>query len=108
MKITITEAAAKKISERTMGRQGFLKLKYDMEGCGCAVDGIIALWFVPDLDKYDVLIETNDRPVYIENDKTIFFDEQMKIDFSPASNCFVLQSPQQIINGRMSMIKKAD
>jgi uncharacterized protein YqkB len=106
LEITITADAAKKINERIDGRDGYLKLKYDTDGCGCAVNGVVALWFIPKLDTDDVAIETNDRTVYAEKSKMVFFDEQMKIDFSQASNCFQLKSPQQILNGHMSLIIK--
>ena len=108
MKIEITEAAAEKINVRTEGRKGYLKLEYDTDGCGCAVNGVVVLWFVPELEEDDTKIETNDQPVYIEKAKAVFFDEQMKIDFSTATNCFQLKSPQQILNGHMSLIIKAD
>lgn len=106
MEIIITEEAAKKINERVAGREGYLQLKYDTDGCGWAVSGVAALWFTGELDDTEVEIETNDRPVYIEKHKMVFFDEQMKIDFSTTSNCFQLKSPQQILNGRMSLVLK--
>ncbi|MDR7236999.1 iron-sulfur cluster biosynthesis family protein [Neobacillus drentensis] len=106
MEINITAAAAGKINERINNRDGYLKLKYDTDDCGCAVNGVIALWFIPELETDDIAIETNDRTVYAEKSKMVFFDEQMKIDFSQASNCFQLKSPQQILNGHMSLIMK--
>jgi len=108
MKIEITTAAAEKINVRTEGRKGYLKLKYDTDGCGCAVNGVVVLWLVPELEEDDIEIETNDQSVYIEKAKEVFFDEQMKIDFSTATNCFQLKSPQQILNGYMSLIVKTD
>lgn len=110
MEIMITAAAAEKLNERINGREGYLKLKYDTEDCGCAVNGVIALWFVPELDADDITFETNGRNVYIEKSKTVFFDEKMTIDFSNASNTFQLKSPQQILNGYMSFVvtEKAD
>jgi uncharacterized protein YqkB len=104
VEIVITEAAAEKIRKRTEGRDGFLKLKYDTDGCGCAVNGVAALWFVSEIEDTDIAIETNDRTIYVEKSKTVFFDEQMKIDFSDSSNCFQLKSPQQILNGHMSLV----
>ena len=106
MEINITEAATEKINEKLNNRDGYLKLKYDTDDCGCAVNGVVALWFIPELETDDIAIETNDRTVYAEKSKMVFFDEQMKIDFSQASNCFQLKSPQQILNGHMSLIIK--
>lgn len=34
MEIIITENAARKIDEKIAGRDGFLKLVYDTDGCG--------------------------------------------------------------------------
>lgn len=104
MEIVITEKASKKMNEKINGVNGFVKLKYDMEGCGCAVDGVSALWFVSEIDKDDMAIETNDRTIYMEKSKTVFFDEQMKIDFSNEANSFQLKSPNQMLNGRLNFI----
>jgi uncharacterized protein YqkB len=106
MEIILTAAAAEKIKDRTSGRDGYLKLKYDTDGCGCAVNGVIALWFVPEIEDHDMAIETNDRPIYVEKAKIVFFDEHMKIDFSKETNSFQLKSPSEILNGRMSLIVK--
>jgi uncharacterized protein YqkB len=106
MEITITAAAADKIAEKINGRTGFLKLKYDMEGCGCAVDGVAALWFVPEVEDTDIAIETNNQTLYVEKSKMVFFDEQMTIDFSESTQWFQLKSPQQILNGQLSLIIK--
>jgi uncharacterized protein YqkB len=109
MEIMITEPAAAKIGEKTNDDKGFLKLKYDIEGCGCAVDGVFALWFVPELEDDDMAIETNAQTIYVEKAKTVFFDEKMKLDYSETTNWFKLSSDQQILNGQMSLItKKAD
>ncbi|WML40452.1 iron-sulfur cluster biosynthesis family protein [Neobacillus sp. OS1-2] len=106
MEIIITEAAVEKINARTESREGYLKLKYDTDGCGCAVNGVVALWFVPETADDEIAIETNDRTVYLEKSKMVFFDEQMKIDFSRSTNSFQLKSPQQMLNGYMSLIVK--
>jgi len=104
VELNITETAVEKIKQRIADRDGYLKLKYDTDGCGCAVNGVVALWFVPHLDADDIAIETNDKTIYVEKSKLIFYDEQMKIDFSKLTNCFQLKSPGQILNGHMSLV----
>jgi uncharacterized protein YqkB len=69
---------------------------------------VAALWFTGEIDRDEVEIITNNRPVYIEKQKLVFFDEQMKIDFSGSANSFQLKSPQQILNARMSLLIKTD
>jgi uncharacterized protein YqkB len=105
MKIQLTDAAAEKISEKTEGRTGHLKLKYDIDGCGCVVSGVPTLWYVSEPDEIDdVAVDTNHFPILVEKSKTVFLDEELKIDFSTASNTFQLKSPGQILNGRMNFI----
>jgi uncharacterized protein YqkB len=105
MNIQLTDAAAEKITEKTAGQIGHLKLKYDIDGCGCVVSGVPTLWYVSEPDEIDdVTVETNHFPILVEKSKTVFLDEELKIDFSTASNTFQLKSPGQILNGRMNFI----
>ena len=104
MEITITDEAAAKIKEKTEGMKGYLKLKYNTDGCGCAVNGVVELWFVSEIEKDDVAIDTNEWPVFLEKAKTLYFDEKMKIHFSKDVNSFQLISPQQILNGFMKLV----
>ena len=108
MNITVTEKAVKKIEERKGQSAGFLKLKYDTEGCGCVVSGVTALWLVKELDEDDQEILTNAGPIYIEKSKAVFLDENLKIDFSESSNTFQLKSPNEYLNPRMSFFNKID
>ncbi|MCA1054726.1 iron-sulfur cluster biosynthesis family protein [Rossellomorea aquimaris] len=105
MKIQFTDAATQKINDKIAGKEGYLKLKYDTEGCGCVVSGIPTLWYVTEPDGTDdVTVETNRFPILVEKSKTVFLDEELKIDFSTSSNTFQLKSPGQIINGRMNFL----
>jgi uncharacterized protein YqkB len=106
MEITITEKAAEKIKSRIAEKSGFLKLKYETEGCGCVVSGVSALWLVNELDDDDRELQTNKGSIYIEKSKEVFFEDNMKIDFSEQANCFQLKSPNQYINPRMSFYDK--
>ncbi|RLQ90652.1 iron-sulfur cluster biosynthesis family protein [Falsibacillus albus] len=110
MKITITEQAAAKIREKMNGSSKLLKLKYETEGCGCVMSGVPTLTAVgPDdlIESDDVLLDTNEMPIYVEKSKMIFLDDILKIDFSEASNTYQLKSPNQILNGRMAFTGKA-
>jgi uncharacterized protein YqkB len=106
MEITLTEAAASKLEEKTAGKTGYLKLKYDTDGCGCAVNGVTALWFVGETDSDDEEIITNNGSIFVEKSKKVFLDEKLKIDFLESANCFQLKSPGEILNGRMSFLDK--
>lgn len=104
MEITVTEKAMEKIEGKIGAAKGFLKLKYDTEGCGCVVSGVAALWLVEELDEDDREVKTNARPIYVEKSKEIYLEEELKIDFSETANCFQLKSPNQYLNPRMSLL----
>jgi len=69
-----------------------------------AVSGVPTLQLIreQDLHKEDMLIGTDKMNVYIEKSKAIFFDEELKIDYSQETQSFRLSSPGQILNGRMN------
>ncbi|MGD7045503.1 iron-sulfur cluster biosynthesis family protein [Jeotgalibacillus proteolyticus] len=101
MKIEITERAAEKIREKMINKNGFVKLKYDTEGTGCVMNGVPVLWYVDEAEEGDVSIETNLFPILVEKPKMVFYDKELKIDYSEGSKMFQLKSPGQTINGRM-------
>ncbi|MBD1378735.1 iron-sulfur cluster biosynthesis family protein [Metabacillus arenae] len=105
MQITLTDKAIQKIHEK-LTENHKLKLKYDTDGCGCVVSGVTVLWAIEKEEEDDLLVETNDLPIYVEKSKMVFLDEQMTIDFQDKVNTFVLKCPSQILNPRMSFIKK--
>ncbi|SFC43068.1 Uncharacterized protein YqkB [Bacillus sp. OV322] len=106
MKIEWTEAAMKKIQEKLNGTKGFLKLKYDTDGCGCVVSGVTALWLVDEIDEEDIKTETSIGDIYLERSKLIFLDESMKVDFSPEANSFMLKTSNEILNPRLGFYNR--
>ena len=106
MNIMITDKAIEKLNNKIGEENGYLKIQYVTDGLACDT-GVPTLWFVPSKDDANnVLFDTNDRPVLIEKSNLMYFDEDLKIDYSDSVNSFQLTSPQQIINGRMSFISK--
>lgn len=104
MNITLTDRAIEEMNKKIGVQKGFLKIQYVTEGCACD-SGVPTLWFVPTIDdQTDLLFETNDRPVVIEKSTLIYFDEELKIDFSDTTRTFKLNSPQQIVNAQMSFL----
>ena len=107
MQITITPAAAEKIHALKNRENGILKLKWDTEGNGCVLNGIPTLWYVDEADAdHDVLLETNEMSILVEKPKMVFYDEEVKIDYSQEAGMFQLKSPNQILNGRMAFLNK--
>lgn len=104
VKITITEQAIEQL-RRVRGNK-YVKLIYDTDDCGCAVNGVPMLLLVDQVDEHDVAIETNDMPIWMEKHRLIFFDDEMTIDVVDGAGCFQLKSPNQILNPRMSLMER--
>lgn len=105
MKIQFTEQAIEKLESILESGQS-LKLKYDTEGCGCAVNGVPMLWLIDTIEENDREIITNSVSVWIEKSTEVFFDENMVIDFLPKYNSYQLRSNNGILNPRMSLVRK--
>ena len=106
MEILITEGAQERINRLVKDKKGYVKLKYDSDDCGCVMCGVTNLWLVSDLESDDYEVKTNQESIYIEKSKEIFLDEHLTIDFNEKNFCFVLKSPNQYLNPRMSFFDK--
>ncbi|MBY6035605.1 iron-sulfur cluster biosynthesis family protein [Fictibacillus nanhaiensis] len=100
MEISFTRAALERLKSKRQGKEGFIKLKHDTEGCGCVVSGVSALWLVDQIEPNDTKISTNGPDVYMEYNTEVFFDQKMSIDAQPG-NHFSLKSPAEILNSSM-------
>ncbi|MBG9796158.1 hypothetical protein ABD76_28495 [Paenibacillus dendritiformis] len=79
------------------GEEGYVKLIYDTDGCGCAVNGVPALWVVRERSAFDEELPNNaGLPLLIDRHQTVFYEERMKLDAGAIPGSFVLSSPQQI------------
>lgn len=108
MNLTFTDKAIEKLNQNPMVRKKQLKLKYDIEGCGCVNDGVPILWLVNKLDSDDFTLETNYLPIVMEKSKLVFFDEDMTIDVVEGKSCLQLRSPNQIINPRLMVVEVSE
>lgn len=107
MQLTFTKEAIEQLTPKLQeNKNRVLKLKYDTEGCGCVMSGVTALWLVKEQDADDVKLETNEVPLFVEKTKMVFLDEKLTISFNKTANCYMLKSPSQILNPRMSLLVK--
>lgn len=89
------EEALRRKLDGPSGEAGYIKLIYDTDGCGCAVNGVPALWLVRERGSCDEELPNNaSLPMLIDRHQTVFYEERMKLDSGAGS--FVLSSPQQI------------
>lgn len=109
MQISFTETAVKEIA-KVWGaeHQGMLKLAFDTEGCGCAVNGVPTLWLVDQAEKQDLRMEGSPYEVLMDKKHEVYFEERMTVDYIPEGLRFVLKSSGQIYNAHMSLIDKRE
>ncbi|MFC4324083.1 iron-sulfur cluster biosynthesis family protein [Litchfieldia salsa] len=108
MEFTFTEEAITRLNHKKINNELLLKVKYETEGCGCVVSGVPTLWIVDHQEEDEERFETNFCPVLVEKSKKVFYDEQLKIDYVESANCYLLRSPNQILNPRMMLIEKRE
>jgi uncharacterized protein YqkB len=106
MRITLTNAAAEELAERMGSRPGALRLVYDTKGCGCAVNGVPALWIADAPAEGDVLIAEEPLAVWIEPLHRIFFEDAVKLDYRADSRSFRLYSDNQIYHAALSVVDR--
>jgi uncharacterized protein YqkB len=105
MQITFTEQAVQQL-EPVVSKNSLLKLVFDSEGCGCAVNGVPALWVVPEADPIDLHAEASPFEVIYSPKHEVYFEDRMKIDYQPQSRSYILKSNNQIYNAGMRIIDK--
>lgn len=107
MEVTFTKEAIEQLTPKLNDNKNLLlKLKYDTDGCGCVMSGVTALWLVKEADQGDVKLDTNLVPLLVEKTKMVFLDEHLTISYNETANSFMLKSPSQILNPRMSILVK--
>ncbi|WP_243292860.1 iron-sulfur cluster biosynthesis family protein [Bacillus sp. FJAT-47783] len=100
MKIILTLhaiARLQKLSEKY--REHSVFIIYEVGGCGSELDGLFRLLFVRNFDDRTVSIQTNWRPVYVNESTLLFMDQEMVIDYT--SGGYVVKSANQIYSHPM-------
>ncbi|MDF2726269.1 MAG: iron-sulfur cluster biosynthesis protein [Paenibacillus sp.] len=107
MKIICTVDAAEQLRRR-FPHNGPYKLAYDAEGCGCAVNGVPALWLVDEVGPEDVLAEADadELPFIYEKRHELFFEDRLKIDYNREKRTFRLASDGQIYTPDLKVVDK--
>ncbi|MEF3302947.1 iron-sulfur cluster biosynthesis family protein [Paenibacillus sp. GYB003] len=106
MYVQFTDEAADFIGSKFFGStaSGALKLAYDTDGCGCAVNGVAALWIVDRPEEGDRLARSNRFTVFYDPKQSIFFEDEVTVDRKPGQPSLVLKSRQQTYNPNMKAI----
>ncbi len=113
MQFHITKAASEQLHKQLENdHSGYLKLLYDIEGCGCSVSGVPALRLTQTKEPGDVEGVLTDEseptpvPVLYEKRQEIFFEERLILDYNPQKNGYVLKSDQQIYHQQLKIQDK--
>ncbi|MBJ6363624.1 iron-sulfur cluster biosynthesis family protein [Paenibacillus sp. GCM10012307] len=106
MKIVFTEAAQAKLLPLLEPEHAKLKLLYDTEGCGCVVSGVPALQLVEGPGPYDRPGEGQPIPFLFEQRHEVFFESELKVDYSAEKGQFSLKSDQQIYTNHLRLIRQ--
>lgn len=103
MHVQFTEEAAAYIHSRCFAENaaGAIRLAYDTEGCGCAVNGVAALWVVDSPEEGDRLAGSNRFTVCFDPLQELFFEEKLIVDRKSGQQALVLKSAGQTYNASM-------
>jgi uncharacterized protein YqkB len=77
------------------------KLVYDTEGCGCAVNGVPALWAVSEPEKGDLAAGSTGNILWYNKLQAVFFEDDMRISYQEDKRSFTLASDNQIYTTRL-------
>lgn len=105
MQITFTKQALEQIDKHHIAGEEKLKLVYDNEGCGCAVNGVPTLWIVQQPGERDLHAEGTPYEVLYEKKHEVYFEDRMTLDYRDNGG-YILKSNGQIYNANMSLIDK--
>jgi uncharacterized protein YqkB len=109
MEITVTASAHNEIEAQLANNDlHALKLVYDNEGCGCAVNGVAQLWMIPFTDSSEVWPKATGSAfqiLFAQKDE-IYFEERLIIDYKASGRAFILKSANQIYNNNLDLLVK--
>ncbi len=101
MDIQVSAVALAAIVRKCGDESPILRLVYDNEGCGCAVNGVPLLAIVAQSEADDEaarvtgVSESNVR-IYYAPLHAVYFEERLELDYSEARAAFRLSSAGQI------------
>jgi uncharacterized protein YqkB len=109
MEITVTASAQNEI-EAQLAKNDLhaLKLVYDNEGCGCAVNGVAQVWMIPFVDASEAFPYASGsvfQIIFAQKD-VIYFEERLIIDYKASSRSFILKSVNQIYHNNLDLLVK--
>ncbi|MFC0523052.1 iron-sulfur cluster biosynthesis family protein [Pontibacillus salicampi] len=101
MKLHITEEAKDQMRRLQPEGKTSLRLFYDIDGCGCGVNGMPIIYFTNEAQtKYDEQVENEDYLIFIDNQQKTFFEPEMTLAWN--GKLFQLKSRKGLLNPSIS------
>ncbi|WP_230632545.1 iron-sulfur cluster biosynthesis family protein [Paenibacillus athensensis] len=107
MQMTYSAEAAERL-QAAAGGKGLLRLVFDSEGCGCAMNGVPTLWLVDRPEPGDLEAESAPLALVYRGKDEIFFEDKLFIDYQDRNKSYILKSSGQIYNAGMSVVDKRE
>jgi len=106
MKIEFTRQAADRLRMQLPDGATGLRLVYDTEGCGCAVNGVPVLRALAGEapPPKEAKAESEPFDVWYEPQHEIYFEDKLRIDYSDERGAYVLMSDNQIYTTDLRLI----
>lgn len=92
--------ALNQLRQLQMDHKPYLRLYYDIEGCGCGVNGVRILYFTDEVTQYDEVVENDNNKIIIDEQQKTFFEPDMKLEWT--GRLFRLKSPNGMLNASLS------
>ncbi|MGZ7446131.1 iron-sulfur cluster biosynthesis family protein [Paenibacillus sp. TH7-28] len=104
MKVTLNPAAKKLISASLGETPGMLRIVYDTENCGCGMSGVPALQLVSKPGDYDIPMENEVYPFWIDRMQAVFFEEELTLSGEETTGTFRLDGKSQFYKSNIRLI----
>lgn len=101
MEMLWSDEAVERLRARYGTERTAFRLAYDTEGCGCAVNGVPALWAVDGPFPGDVPAQSGSFPLWHDPRQELFFEDTLRIDYLQDRQSFRLFSDSQTYTTRL-------
>lgn len=105
MQIQVSSSAVNRLRNQ-YEEKPIIKIAYDIEGCGCAVDGVVQLWQVSELEPDDHIAYDEAATIIYDRRQEVFFEDLIRMDYQEEQLAFSLRSDNQIYHPSLRIIDK--
>lgn len=110
VEIQLTNEAANRLKSLMDTPHSMFKIVYDTDGCGCAVNGVPALWLIdsssPLVQPESDHIASEEPKILYEARHEVFFEDKLILDYNVNTRSFKLSSTGQIYTNDLQVFDK--